>query len=921
MVNVRHLWFVLIIALFLSWPLHINTAKAVDNGNQNVLRPESVGSLRETASPKALEAIDRLFEQVYERNRIRVIVKLRTTGDHRPLGYVSASKMAFQQSRIANAQRALLNSLAGEHIAHVKQFKSISYLAIEVDKLALNKLINDPQVTHIEEDIPEPLALDSSVPLIDGDFAWTQGYTGTGQTVAILDSGVDKTHSFLSGKVVSEACYSTNSPANGITSLCPGGVTESTSVDSGVSCSDIDGCDHGTHVAGIAAGNSSDLKGVAYDADIIAIQVFSRFDDFSVCGPLFPCLLSYTSDQIRALERVFALRDTYNIASVNMSLGSGSYTDFCDSEQSARKAVIDNLASVGIATVTSSGNGGKFNAISAPACISSAVSVGSVTDIDQVSSFSNVASFLDILAPGSLITSSVPGDVYGSKNGTSMAVPHVAGAWAVMKEKYPTATVHEILNALLLTGATIDDERSGAKVSGMKRVDLDDALNVLIEDFLIAPSNLSATAVSVSQTDLSWQDNSDNENGFVIERKMNLNGTWEQIATVGSGTTTHSDTDFNENTPYYYRIAAYNDAGYSLYSNEAHNGVDHCISSIDSGETVNGQWESDCESTNSSGLSGSEYYAKYYTFTLPSDNTVTISLNSYRLYLLSGSGRDGSVIKFDFGYDAQIVKSLSAGTYTIEAAPLLSGQTGSFSLTLETADSVENCTYPIDSGETVNGQWASDCASTQGVDKYARYYTFTLPSDDTVTISLNSSDGNLLYLLSGSGADGSVIVWDAGGWSYTNNSYNAQIVQFLSAGTYTIEATTLLSSETGSFSLTLETAGSGDNNCTYSIALGETVSGSWVSDCASTHRLGRYAKFYTFTLNSSGTVTISLTSLVDSYLYLLNGGDANGEVIASNDDYNGRNAGIVRTLSPGTYTIEATTYSARRAGNFDLTLE
>lgn len=75
MINVRHLWFVLIIALFLSWPLHINAAEAVDNGNQNVLRPEkvrTVGSLMETASPKALEAIDRLFEQVYERNRIRV---------------------------------------------------------------------------------------------------------------------------------------------------------------------------------------------------------------------------------------------------------------------------------------------------------------------------------------------------------------------------------------------------------------------------------------------------------------------------------------------------------------------------------------------------------------------------------------------------------------------------------------------------------------------------------------------------------------------------------------------------------------------------------------------------------------------------------------------------------------------------------
>ena len=1043
MVNVRHLWFVLIIAFVLSWPLHINAAEAVDNGNQNILKPEKVrtiGSLMETASPKALKIIDRLFKRVHERNRIRVIVKLRTTGDYRPLGHVSASTMALRQSRIANAQRDLLNSFAGEDIAHVKRFESIPYLAVSVNESALDRLVNNPQVVHVQEDKRIPLALDSSIPLIDGNLAWTRGYTGKGQTVAILDTGVDKTHSFLSGKVVSEACYSTNDPADGVTSLCPGGVEESTSVDSGVNCSYIATCNHGTHVAGIAAGNSSDLKGVAYDADIIAIQVFSGSDDSKTCEPdIPPCMGVYFSDTIKGLERIFALRDTFNIASVNISLGGSPYTSHCDSDVPAMKEVIDNLASVGIATVIASGNGGENAAISIPACISSAVSVGSVTGLDEVSDFSNVASFLDILAPGDSITSSVPGDAYGTDSGTSMATPHVAGAWAVMREKYPTATVHEIWTALLLTGATIDDERSGAEVSGMKRVDLDAALNVLSdEDTFIGPSNLIATAVSVSQTDLSWQDNSNIENGFVIERKMNSYGTWEQIATVGSGTTTHSDTDFNEYTRYYYRIAAYNDAGYSLYSNEVHNGVDHCISYIDSGETVNGQWERDCESTNSSGLSGSEYYAKYYTFTLPSDNTVTISLSSYRLYLLSGSGPDGSVITFDFGYDAQIVKSLSAGTYTIEAAPLLSGRTGSFSLTLETADSVENCTYPIDSGETVNGQWASDCASTQRLERYARYYTFTLPSDDTVTISLSSSAGNRIYLLSGSGADGSVIEWDAGGWSFSNNSYNAQIVQFLSAGTYTIEATTLLSAETGSFSLTLETAGSDDNdctfsidsgetvngqwesdcestnrsgthakyytftlpsdstatislnssvdnylyllsggeldgsviafnddsnnstnaqivqflsagtytieattfssgqtgsfsltletggsgdNCTYSIDLGETVSGSWASDCASTHRLGRYAKFYTFTLSSSGTVTISLTSSVDSYLYLLNGGNTNGEVIASNDDYNGRNAGIVRTLSPGTYTIEATTYSARRAGNFDLTLE
>jgi hypothetical protein len=106
--------------------------------------------------------------------------------------------------------------------------------------------------------------------------------------------------------------------------------------------------------------------------------------------------LSFTSDQILGLERVFALRSTFNIAAVNMSLGGGRYFDqaSCDAANVARKAAIDNLRSVNIATVISSGNDSFADSMGAPGCISSAVSVGSTDDggsvmLDAVSSFSN----------------------------------------------------------------------------------------------------------------------------------------------------------------------------------------------------------------------------------------------------------------------------------------------------------------------------------------------------------------------------------------------------------------------------------------------------------------------------------------------------------------------------------------------------
>ncbi len=82
------------------------------------------------------------------------------------------------------------------------------------------------------------------------------------------------------------------------------------------------------------------------------------------------------------------------------------------------------------------------------------------------------------------------------------------------------------------------------------------------------PSNLFATAVSSSQINLSWTDNSNNEDGFKIERKTGSGGTYAQITTVGAGATSYNNTGLTAGTTYYYRARAYNTAGDSSYSNE-----------------------------------------------------------------------------------------------------------------------------------------------------------------------------------------------------------------------------------------------------------------------------------------------------------------------------------------------------------------
>lgn len=449
-------------------------------------QPGSVSREREQTQPgNALisesfnQTLDELISRAEAAGPVRVIVGLEAR--FKPEGILDSTQTrAAQRDLIAEAQDRLLSRMPRLNRESLKRFRTIPFLAMEVDAVGLRYLRSSPDVSSVQEDMAFAPLLAESVALIGAPAAWTMGYSGAGQTVAILDTGVDKNHSFLTGRVVSEACFSTTS-AN-TSSVCPGGAAQTTVPGSGLHCI-AGGCEHGTHVAGIAAGKGTSFSGVARDADIIAIQVFSRSDNAMVCGSEpTPCVRSLQSDVIRGLERVLALAANFNIAAVNLSLGGGKFTSTCDAQQASMKAVIDNLRSLGIATVISSGNNGFSDSLSAPACISSAISVGSTGDgsgssvQDAVSGFSNSAGFLNLLAPGQFIHSSLPLNNFETFQGTSMAAPHVAGAIAVIKSKVPSASVSQILSALTNTGVPVLDPRNGLT---RPRIQIDAALNAL----------------------------------------------------------------------------------------------------------------------------------------------------------------------------------------------------------------------------------------------------------------------------------------------------------------------------------------------------------------------------------------------------------------------------------------------------------
>jgi subtilisin family serine protease len=129
--------------------------------------------------------------------------------------------------------------------------------------------------------------------------------------------------------------------------------------------------------------------------------------------------------------------------------------------------------------VAASGNDYWPDAMSAPGCISSAIGVGAVDDSDHVALFSNSMAALDFFAPGVLVRSSVPGGGTATVNGTSMATPHVAGAFAVLREARRTATIAALETALKNTGVSVVDTRSFADNLTRPRIRVDVAVKSL----------------------------------------------------------------------------------------------------------------------------------------------------------------------------------------------------------------------------------------------------------------------------------------------------------------------------------------------------------------------------------------------------------------------------------------------------------
>ncbi|MFZ5832115.1 MAG: S8 family peptidase [Planctomycetota bacterium] len=310
--------------------------------------------------------------------------------------------------------------------------------------------------------------------------------TGAGQTIVVIDTGVDRDHVSLGIPFVTSRVITGQ---NFVTSADPPRTPPSPNY--------VDGQGHGTFVASVAAGrlvevettsgSRFDVSGIAPGANVISLRVLDNSGSGS-----FASILS-------ALQWVSANVSTYNISALNMSLGTTS--TFVDPDElinnstlaASFSAELQGLLDMGVFVVAASGNSGDQSGLSFPAILNEAVSVGATDLSDNVASFTNRNNFLDLLAPGVGIWGAdaalTPGDLdefsYRTGSGTSFAAPQVAGAAVLLREYADRLgidlTPAQILEALQNGGQEIVD---GANT--FKRLDVYGALVQVPEPGMLA---------------------------------------------------------------------------------------------------------------------------------------------------------------------------------------------------------------------------------------------------------------------------------------------------------------------------------------------------------------------------------------------------------------------------------------------------
>ncbi len=539
---------------------------------------------------------DRLRDVVRTERTITVIAALALDEKWRPDGHLTPAKASEQRKAIRKKKDVVFARLRPVRFTVKYDYDDIPVFAARVDSEALEKLLGDQDLEFISEDRSFEPILAQSIPIVKADLAWSRGYSGSGQVIAIVDTGFQRDHPFLGppeARVAGEACYTT-SDGEGFKQTCPldeNGEPKHTGPKTALPCTVppgdphypalAAGCEHGTRVAGVAGGRA--YAGVTYSG--VAKDV--RFYFVKVAGVTYSCNIPcptgwqykiWESDVLAALTHLYGERETHRFAAVNMSLqlkntvppgGMDDYGADCDGpdEEPVWAQRIGQFHAAGIPFVTGSGNDSTYNlrAPGLPGCISTAITVGATTDSGAmtIAPYSNSGEVVDLLAPGGnttvgtgITTSDAPSGTAESY-GTSFAAPHVAGAFAILRQLSPTAPVDVLRSYLVQSGEPKTDTRLSPALT-RPLIDIDAALDLVDTQPPSSPGFVVASAISGSEVSLTWTQSTDTVGiqDYLIERKDHISGPWTAVGTASAQATAFADSTGTPAKVYAYRVVA-----------------------------------------------------------------------------------------------------------------------------------------------------------------------------------------------------------------------------------------------------------------------------------------------------------------------------------------------------------------------------
>ncbi|MBB5208387.1 S8 family peptidase [Chiayiivirga flava] len=384
---------------------------------------------------------------------------------------------AEHAEKIATLRGMVLGKTGAADVRLRRSFVHVPGFAAEVTRAGLDALRNDPHVTRIDIDAGGHGDMAQAAVLSRVSDVFALGLSGAGAKVAVIDSGIDRTHPDFSGRIVAEQCFC--SGMAGSAGCCPNLLD--TQAGAGAAQDDHG---HGTNVAGIFAGGGAvAARGAASSAEIVALKVLDENNSFCC-----------SSDVVAALDWVRVNHPDTTV--VNASLGTAAlFADACDTSTGFTQALavaVDNLVANGTQVFVSSGNQRSATSIAAPACVASATAVGAVYDSaqgdtfynffgcgdnatvpDLPTCFTNSNARVDLYAPGASTTSSGLGGGTSTFTGTSQASPLAAGCAAVLRAHVPGASAQAVEAALKASPVRVIDPKNGLE---FPRLDCLDAL-------------------------------------------------------------------------------------------------------------------------------------------------------------------------------------------------------------------------------------------------------------------------------------------------------------------------------------------------------------------------------------------------------------------------------------------------------------